>query len=98
MEINTNSYDKALKKFERDKKKADKSFKKLKEINKNLGFPIVVIPDEEYETGSNTTEISDDMKSVGLIVDTLCDILSEKLGFDVKAELEKRIDEVETED
>lgn len=52
--------------------------------------------DEEYETGSTTTEISDDMKSVGLIVDTLCDILSEKLGFDVKAELEKRIDEVET--
>jgi len=59
---------------------------KIEELNKILGLP------------TNNEELSNDIKAVGLIINILCDILSEKLGFDVNAELEKRIDEVETED
>jgi hypothetical protein len=62
----------------------------IEELNKILGLPKVVI--------TNNEELSDDIKAVGLIINMLCDILSEKLGFDVHAELEKRIDEVETVD
>jgi len=58
----------------------------IEAINGKQGFPAVKVTEKE---------ISDDMKSVGLIVNRLCDILTERFGFDVHKELEKRIDETE---
>lgn len=60
------------------------------EENKNLGFPNVIIQDEN--------NLSEDMKAVGLIINKLTDILTEQFGFDVHKELSKRIDETETVD
>lgn len=65
-------------------------YKMTSEENKNLGFPNVIIQDEN--------NLSEDMKAVGLIINKLTDILTEQFGFDVHKELSKRIDETETVD
>ena len=55
--------------------------------NENLGFPKVVLENEN---------LSEDMEAVSLIINRLTDILTEQFGFDVRKELLKRINETET--